>query len=299
MTSGAMGTPAGALDGWVARYDAAGRRAWLQQFGTAGNEEVWGLTADAAGNTYVAAYSAGSFAGPLAGDKDIVAARFDPNGVMTWADQLGTDLNDKGAAIGLDGVRQPLRRRVQRRQHRDERRQVRRVLVKYAPDTTREWTRQFGTAEDDGADAFAEANLYLATSGDTVYVSGLTLGDVDGATQIGLGDVFLAGVRRRGRQRLGGHEAGGAGIEPGTARGGSGRRGERARRGASRRSRDRRSEGGWVEREPQPLAGPYRRPLGDLGGEERAPVGGEQASLARRRRLRPAPSRRRPAAPRS
>ena len=26
----------------------------------------------------------------------------------------------------------------------------------------------------------------------TVYVSGLTLGDVDGATQIGLGDVFLA-----------------------------------------------------------------------------------------------------------
>ncbi len=39
---------------------------------------------------------------------------------------------------------------------------------------------------------FAEANLYLDTFGGTVYVSGLTLGDVDGASQLGLGDVFLA-----------------------------------------------------------------------------------------------------------
>src|SRR5688572_29612162 len=103
MTSCATSAAAGALDGWVARCVAAGNRAWLRQFGTAGNEEVWGLTADAAGNTSVAAYSAGSFAGPLAGDKDIVAARFDRAGTMTWADQLGTDLNDKGAAVSLDG----------------------------------------------------------------------------------------------------------------------------------------------------------------------------------------------------
>ena len=192
MTSGAMGAPAGALDGWVARYDAAGSRSWLQQFGTAGNEEVWGLTADAAGNTYVAAYSAGSFAGTLAGDKDIVAARFDPNGVMTWADQLGTDLNDKGAAIGLDGSGNLYVAGFSDGSIGTSVGKFDAILVKYAPDTTRVWTRQFGTSEDDGADAFAEANLYLATSGDTVYVSGLTLGDVDGATQIGLGDVFLA-----------------------------------------------------------------------------------------------------------
>ena len=66
------------------------------------------------------------------------------------------------------------------------------MLVKYAPDTTREWIRQFGSVEDDGADAFAEANLYLATHAGTIYVSALTLGDVDGAAQLGLGDVFLA-----------------------------------------------------------------------------------------------------------
>ena len=192
MTSGAMGTPVGALDGWVARYDAAGSQVWLQQFGTTANEEVWGLTADAAGNAYVAAYSAGDFDGPLAGDKDLVVARFDASGALTWKDQVGTTLNDKGAAIALDGAGNiyvagftdgKLAGRVGKFDV---------VLVKYAPDTTREWTRQFGTVEDDGADAFAEANLYLATHGGTVYVSGLTLGDVAGATQIGLGDVFLA-----------------------------------------------------------------------------------------------------------
>ena len=192
MTSGALGTAAGALDGWVARYDAAGNRAWLQQFGTAANEEVWGLTADAAGNTYVAAYSAGDFDGPLAGDKDLVAARFDAAGTLTWKDQLGTDLNDKSAAVGLDAAGNLYVAGFSDGDLESPLGKFDAVLVKYAPDTTREWVRQFGTTEDDGADVFAEANLYLATHGGSIYVSGLTLGDVDGQAQLGLGDVFLA-----------------------------------------------------------------------------------------------------------
>ncbi len=192
MTSGALGTAVGALDGWVARYDAAGNRAWLQQFGTGANEEVWGLTTDAAGNTYVAAYSAGAFDGPLAGDKDLVAARFDPAGTLTWKDQLGTDLNDKSAAVALDGAGNLYVAGFSDGELETSVGKFDGVLVKYRPDTTQEWVRQFGTTEDDGADIFAEANLYLATGGGSVYVSGLTLGDVDGQAQLGLGDVFLA-----------------------------------------------------------------------------------------------------------
>jgi enterochelin esterase-like enzyme len=192
MTSGALGTAVGALDGWVARYDAAGNRAWLQQFGTAANEEVWGLTTDAAGNTYVAAYSAGAFDGPLAGDKDLVAARFDPAGTLTWKDQLGTDLNDKSAAVALDGAGNLYVAGFSDGEIGTNVGKFDAVLVKYRPDSTQEWVRQFGTTEDDGADIFAEANLYLATGGGSVYVSGLTLGDVEGQAQLGLGDVFLA-----------------------------------------------------------------------------------------------------------
>ena len=192
MTSGALGTAAGALDGWVARYDGSGARVWLRQFGTADNEEVWGLTADAAGATYVAAYSAGSFAGTLAGDKDLVAARFDAAGTMTWADQLGTELNDKGAAVSLDAAGNLYLAGFSDGELGTSVGKFDSVLVKYTPAGSRTWVRQFGTTEDDGADAFAEANLYLATGGGFAYVSGLTLGDVEGGTQLGLGDVFLA-----------------------------------------------------------------------------------------------------------
>ena len=193
MTSGALGTPAGALDGWVARYDAAGNRAWLQQFGTAANEEVWGLTADAAGNTYVAAYSAGDFDGPLAGDKDLVAARFDAgrNADLEGPARHGPERQERRGRAG----RRPATSTSPGSATATSSGSVGKfdaVLVKYAPDTTREWVRQFGTTEDDGADAFAEANLYLATGGSSIYVSGLTLGDVDGQAQLGLGDVFLA-----------------------------------------------------------------------------------------------------------
>jgi enterochelin esterase-like enzyme len=192
MTSGALGTPAGATDGFLARYSAAGDRAWLQQFGTSGVEEVWGLASDAAGNAYVAGYSGGDFAGPLIGDKDIVVARFDASGARTWADQLGTTLNDKGAAVQVDGAGNVYLAGFTDGDIGTGLGGWDAVLVKYAPDTTRQWVRQFGTLEDDGADVFAEANLYLATHGGTAYVSGLTLGDVQGQSRLGNGDVFLA-----------------------------------------------------------------------------------------------------------
>jgi hypothetical protein len=140
----------------------------------------------------VAAYSSGDFDGPLAGDKDIVAARFDAGGALTWKDQLGTDLNDKGAGVALDAAGNLYLAGFTDGRLVSSIGKFDGVLVKYAPDTTRLWTRQFGTREDDGADAFAEANLFLATRGANVYVSGLTLGDVDGQAQLGQGDVFFA-----------------------------------------------------------------------------------------------------------
>ncbi len=166
MTSGALAAAAaGGLDGWVARYDSAGARAWLEQFGTAGNEEAWGLAADAAGNAYVAGYSSGSFGGPLAGDKDLIVARFDPSGGLTWKDQLGSELNDKGAAVALDGAGNLYVAGFSDGTVEQSVGKFDGLLVKYAPDASRAWVRQFGTTEDDAADAFAEANLYLGVGG--------------------------------------------------------------------------------------------------------------------------------------
>ncbi|WP_158441103.1 SBBP repeat-containing protein [Kribbella steppae] len=89
--------------GFITRYSVDGDAVWLKQFGTSASDEAWGLAADPAGGVYLTGYTAGDFSGALAGDKDIIVARVDGDGVLTWRDQLGTTGNDKGAAVAVDG----------------------------------------------------------------------------------------------------------------------------------------------------------------------------------------------------
>ncbi|MGW5193823.1 alpha/beta hydrolase-fold protein [Kribbella sp. NPDC004138] len=178
MTAGELGTSAGGIDGFLARYSAGGDAVWTKQFGTAASDEVWGMAADPAGGVDLAGYTAGDFAGTLNGDKDILVARADADGVLTWRDQFGTTGNDKAAAIAVDpggavyvggftdgSLVAPLGK-------------FDGVLAKYATDRTRTWTRQFGTGDDDAADAYAEANLYLTTTSAGTQLTGLTGTDV-------------------------------------------------------------------------------------------------------------------------
>ena len=105
MTSGTLGTPVGALDGWVARYDAAGsrglaaavrhdrQRGGLGADGRRGRERVRRRrTRPATSTARWRATRTSSSPGSTRPER------------MTWSDQLGTDLNDKGAAIQLDGA---------------------------------------------------------------------------------------------------------------------------------------------------------------------------------------------------
>ncbi|WP_405068684.1 alpha/beta hydrolase-fold protein [Kribbella sp. NBC_01510] len=178
MTAGALGTSAGGVDGFVTRYSSSGEPLWMRQFGTPASDEAWGLTADPSGGVYLTGYTAGDFSGTLAGDKDFLVARVDGDGVLTWRDQFGTTGNDKGAAVAVDpsgnlyvagftdgALGTPLGK-------------FDAVLTTYSPDHTRIWTRQFGTADDDAADPFAEANVYLTATPTRVHLSGLTNTDV-------------------------------------------------------------------------------------------------------------------------
>ncbi len=178
MTAGELGTSAGGIDGFLARYSAGGDPVWTKQFGTSASDEVWGVAPDPLGGVYLTGYTAGDFARTLIGDKDILVARADADGVLTWRDQFGTTGNDKGAAVAVDAsgavyvggftdgsLETPLGK-------------FDGVLTKYSPDHARSWTRQFGTADDDAADAYAEANLYLTTTSVGTQLSGLTATDV-------------------------------------------------------------------------------------------------------------------------
>jgi hypothetical protein len=127
---------------------------------------------------YLAGYSAGDFSGALAGDKDIIVARVDGDGALTWRDQFGTTGNDKGAAVTVDGSGNVYVAGFTDGALETSIGKFDGVLTKYSPDHVRTWTRQFGTADDDAADPFAEANVYLTSTQTGTQVSGLTNTDV-------------------------------------------------------------------------------------------------------------------------
>jgi enterochelin esterase-like enzyme len=192
------GTTPGGIDGFLAQFDASGTRTWTQQVGTTAEDQLWGVTADASGNATVSGFTAGDLFATNAGDKDIVVARFDPSGAATFHDQLGTIGNDKGANVTLDGAGNTYVSGFSDGNFETNIGSFDAVLVKYGPGLTREWARQFGTTETDGADAFAEGNVFLATHGTTIWASGFTMGSTATQAQAGNGDVFLTSFDNQG-----------------------------------------------------------------------------------------------------
>jgi hypothetical protein len=180
------------------RYDGSGNLTWARQIGTTADEQVWGVAADGAGNATVAGYTSGDLFAPQQGDKDVIVATIDPTGALLAHDQLGTIGNDKGASVALDGNGNTYVSGFSNGNLETNIGKFDAVLVKYGPGLTRQWARQFGTTEDDGADAFAEGNVFLATHGGTIWASGFTMGSTATQAQAGNGDVFLTSFDAQG-----------------------------------------------------------------------------------------------------
>jgi enterochelin esterase-like enzyme len=203
MASDVIGTPLpgttpGGIDGFLAQFDASGARTWTRQLGTTAEDQLWGVAADAAGNATVSGFTAGDLYAANAGDKDIVVARFDASGGMTLHDQLGTIGNDKGTNVALDAAGNTYVSGFTDGNLETNIGSFDAVLVKYGPGLTRQWARQFGTTESDGADAFAEGDVFLAIHGTTIWASGFTMGSTATQAQAGNGDVFLTSFDDQG-----------------------------------------------------------------------------------------------------
>ncbi|RIK79864.1 MAG: hypothetical protein DCC68_12120 [Planctomycetota bacterium] len=83
-TAGNFGRPnLGVNDLFLARYDTAGTRQSVLQFGTQASDLPWGAAVDAAGNVYLAAISQGSLAANHAGGWDVVFAKLSATAIAT------------------------------------------------------------------------------------------------------------------------------------------------------------------------------------------------------------------------
>jgi hypothetical protein len=85
-THGNLGGPnagPGFSDAWLARYDGAGKRLWIHQFGTSAGDDVYATASGGAGGLYMGGRTQGSLGGMNAGNYDVWLAGYDLCGVST------------------------------------------------------------------------------------------------------------------------------------------------------------------------------------------------------------------------
>ena len=138
-------------------------------------------------------YTSGGLDGNTnAGSTDLFVVKYNSSGVKQWTKQLGTSADDRGYNItsdsggnvyvtgwtkgDLDGTNvggEDL------------------FVVKYNSSGVNQWTKQLGTSSSESG------NGITSDSGSNVYVTGSTLGGLDGNTSAGNADLPKGQVRRK------------------------------------------------------------------------------------------------------
>ena len=145
----------GANDGFIRRYDRSGKVLWTRQFGTGGQDMAVDVAADGAGLTVVGVTD-GSFTGGTTtpGTDDLFVRRYDRNGNHLWTRQFGTTKDEDAGAIAADatgiivvGTTWGTLAGSSAPDDADA------LVRRYDRAGKVVWTRQFGTAEGDTADA--------------------------------------------------------------------------------------------------------------------------------------------------
>lgn len=96
------GRNAGSYDAYLTKYDDQGNQLWIEQFGTAGDDQAYSLYIDEDDNLFVAGYTDGNLKGNNAGSFDAWIAQFDTEGSQIWKTQFGTPDRDELYGITSD-----------------------------------------------------------------------------------------------------------------------------------------------------------------------------------------------------
>jgi enterochelin esterase-like enzyme len=190
----ALSEPVGDLDAYVAAFTTDGEQLWVHQFGSDGWDEANGIFA-AGGSVYVVGFVSGDFGEhSLEGERDIFVAAFDESGTLTWSDQVGTPFNDKGADIRIDADGNLYVAGYTNGSLAGSAGGFDLVLLTYNAAGERTSVRQIGTGGGDGADEYAEENLFLALDDNRLLITGLTTGSIGDTPNAGAYDVFFTSI---------------------------------------------------------------------------------------------------------
>jgi hypothetical protein len=190
----------GGTDFFLAKFDPSGNLLFSRQFGTLAADEARGVAVDGVGTVYVTGSTGGDLDGPgigdpLVGSSDVFLATFDPSGSLLFTRQFGTLVDDRAFTVAVDGagrdyvpgttygdldgpgIGDPLVGGTDF------------FLAKCDASGSLLFTRQLGTPTDDSAFGVAVARLAV---GGNVFVTGETLGGLDGNLSVGDFDLSLS-----------------------------------------------------------------------------------------------------------
>jgi chitodextrinase len=183
---------AGMLDIYVAKYNSSGTRQWVRMLGSARFDYCYGVGTDGSGNVYVAGAAYGDFDGLANSDptwmsEDIFIAKFDTSGSKQWSRFFGTATNDvvSGLAVDASGNAYITGNSDGALDGETNAGGHDLYLIKYNTSGTKQWTRLLGTASGEYGRSVA-----VDGSGNS-FLTGLTAGNLDGATNSGGNDAYL------------------------------------------------------------------------------------------------------------
>ena len=176
-------------DAFVRAYDSSGKELWTRQFGAEGGDFALDVAVDQEGGLYVVGWSSRDVprpGRPSAVEMIAFARKYDREGINIWDVRFGGSSFARANSAGVDEagnlcvsgwIRGALPGQAQVGETDP-------FVRKYDRDGIEVWTRQFGTDDEDRAEA-------IDVDGDgNLYVVGWTLGRFPGQAGLGEQDIF-------------------------------------------------------------------------------------------------------------
>lgn len=192
-TTGGFVKPAGGHDAFLAKFDASGVAQWIQQWGSAADDDVYGVALTQAG-VLVAGYTEGELSDSSSqGGTDAFVSLISREGAHLSTVQFGSPGNDyvQDVASATDGgwlvvgYTDGVFEGVEGVGGNDV------FVARYASDGTRTSLLQWGTPQTD-------YGLGVANDSDHSVVVGYTYGTLDGHTAAGKEDAFAVAFNTQG-----------------------------------------------------------------------------------------------------
>jgi hypothetical protein len=184
------GESAGGRDGFVARYDSRGKRRWVNQFGTAGNDSTNDLVLAPNLSLYVTGSTTGLLGGTgegFPGTEDLFLARYSRQGALAWRHQYGSTGDDVATGIAADRYSRPYLTGTTTGSLGLANQGATDLFVTgLRSDGAVAWWRQQGSTEIERAN-----DIGVSPRGD-VYVAGTTFGSLAIANLGGGGDILIS-----------------------------------------------------------------------------------------------------------